>query len=427
VKSMPPHELILPPKGEENYLYTLQKALDEFIKKQTRQEIWGIIPIKLALIIQKAITECGLKLNTNVQLVGGPSVGKTLVLKYYGFLLNSSLHLMTNGMSVSIPGLRGSKLGVSIPVFNKDQSIISIGHLGRYKTINIDEAGQNKELVENLKAFLAEDDYGYEKAGGVGVFHKRSAHINLSENINTSHLSIYMGTIRKQYKEMTVKIGKDEKIDWDETWDLHLPISEYSNTYLRKIIKDVRENFKKKQLFWIDGHDYALHDRFPFYFYLESEKQNEDRTRASSESVMRKPISENLELMEALRTDSINKFFEDIVKYKYSEQDNEMTRNTNYILRQYNIDADERMKEFYYNVVCISRIINQRFHYMEMDYDILKYIIEKTNKKLDVSDTNDIKIIGPPDTEKQKKIDETIEESTKGMDSMFGLPEGEFK
>jgi len=95
------------------------------------------------------------------------------------------------------------------------------------------------------------------------------------------------------------------------------------------------------------------------------------------------------------------------------------------LLESYGIIADARIKEFYYNVVRLSRIINQRKEIKEEDFDLLKWIIEKTNCKLDVVDTIDYNIHGPPDLERAKEIEKQIEEDTIKKDE-FGLPEGEF-
>ncbi len=41
-------------KKDENYLYTLQKAFDKYINQHVKMKIFGLIPIKVALIIQTA-------------------------------------------------------------------------------------------------------------------------------------------------------------------------------------------------------------------------------------------------------------------------------------------------------------------------------------------------------------------------------------
>ena len=63
----------------------------------------------------------------------------------------------------------------------------------------------------------------------------------------------------------------------------------------------------------------------------------------------------------------------------------------------------------------------------ETDYDLLRWFIEKIGVKLDVSDTADYKIIGPPDLLKHKEVEAKIEEAEVKGTTQFGLPEGEFE
>ena len=409
----------------ENYVFTLQKEFDKFIKEKTGMEIYGLYPIKVGLIIQTVVNMLGLKLSSNVQIVGDASTGKSTILKYYGFLLNGHMNLSTNGLSISVAGLRGTKNVISL--MGKDQKIITTGYLGTFRSIHIDEAGENRELIQNLKSFIFEDNYGYDKAGATGVFNKRTAHINISENLDFTHLGQYRGAIRKAYKDMTAQIGDEEKEPWDENWDLHLPLYMYDNPYLRKIIKEKRTEYRLKQQFWIDGYDYALHERFPFYFYLVNEKKDEALSEVVKGNVARDTISENLQLIKVLKSDCILQFFKELCEYKDSEDDRKNFSRVDTILEQYGIEADSRMKEFYYNFVKVSRIINKRNKTEEEDFQLLRWIIEKTNRKLDVADTADFKIVGPPDRKKEEEIDLKIEEETKETEDTFGLPDGEFE
>jgi len=409
---------------KENYLFTLQKAFDKFIKKQTKMNVYGLLPIKIALIIQTLNTLLKNKLIMNIQVVGDASTGKSTVLKYYGFLLNNHLNLTTNGLSTSIPALRGTKVMVNL--MGKESKIITTGYLGTYYSIHIDEAGENKELVQNLKTFLMEDNYSYDKAGATGIFHKRTTHINISENLDYNHLGQYCGAIRKAYKELDIKIGEDDKQTWDEKWDLHLPIVKYENPYLHKVIKEKRMEFKNKQLFWIDGYDYPLHERFPFYFYLVNEKKDEKLNEIIKGNVVRNTISENLELIRCLKSKNIINFFKSLINYRESKHDKEAFSKVDEILNNYGLHTDARMKIFYYTLIMLSRIINQRLTIEEMDYDLLKWFLENTNCKLDVVDTNIYKIEGPPNLEYNKEIERKIEESSK-VDDSFGMPDDEFK
>lgn len=410
-----------------NYIISLQKAFDKYIKKQTGMEIYGLNPIKIAMIMQVMLKYLGLKLIGNIQVVGDASTGKTTVLKYYGFLLNNHLNLSTSGLNVSIPGMRGTKQ--TITLMGRDQKIVTPGYLGTFYSIHIDEAGENKELTQNLKTFLLEDNYGYNKAGATGVSNKRVAQVNLSENLDYNHLGQYRGAIRKSYKDFDSKIGDEIKPEWNEDEDLHLPLFKYiNNPYLYKVISDKRLEYKLKQVFWIDGYEHALHERFPFYFYLVNEDENEELIKVVRGNVARNSISENLELIKALKTDDIVNYFKSLKKYVNSDLDVSSFIKVDKILKQYDLKADARTKTFYYNVVKISRIINKRFEVIEQDYNLLKWIIEKTNCKLEIAETVNYDIIGPPDIKEQNKKQLEIEDAVKEVNdnNSFGMPEDEF-
>jgi hypothetical protein len=74
-----------------------------------------------------------------------------------------------------------------------------------------------------------------------------------------------------------------------------------------------------------------------------------------------------------------------------------------------------------------SRIINKRKKFIEQDYNLLKYFIEKIDCKLDVDDTSTITIQGPPDAKKNTEIELKIEDLTKKSGDEFGLQSGEFE
>lgn len=421
IKEETPKEIVLPPLSKKrNYLFDLQEAFDDFIGDRTGLSIYGLFPIKIALILQMLANVLGNRLIYNIQIVGDASTGKSTVLKYYSFLLSGPLNLSSNGASISIPALRGTR--ASILLFNKNINIITIGFLGMYKSIHIDEANDDKDMVQSLKTFLLEDNYSYDKAGGSGVFHKRTAHVNLSENLDYNYLGQYRGMIRKTYKEMEdVQIGDLEKPDWDEDWDLHLPIFQYTdNPYLHKIIKDIRTRMQLEQKWWIDGYEYALHERFPFYFYVVNTKESEVFNDTIRKNATNEIISENFELIKALKNDNINKLFEELKKYKKSDSDNiESMKKVDKILDSYGIKADARVKNFYYTTLVLSRIINKRRKVNEQDYDLIRWFIEKTNCKLELSDTDNYDVQGPPDMEEINDVEEKIRESEKKTENMF--------
>jgi len=412
-------------KGDENYVFTLQKSFDNYIKQQTNFEIWGLYPIKVSLILQALNSYLGFDLNVNIQMVGDASTGKSTVLKYYGYLLYNHLHLTTNGMSTSIPGMRGTR--ESVYLLGKEEKIITAGFLGIFKSIHIDEAGDNQDLIKDLKSFLMETNYGYDKAGSTGTNRRRTAQMNISENLNQIHLGQYRGGVKKAYRDFSLNINDEEKPEWDESWDLHLPLYKYENPYLYKIIKDKRREYAEKRQYWIDGYELALHERFLFYFYIVNGREIEGLNRAVKGNVARNVVKENMELMKCLKTDNIITFFESLKEYVVGKNEEKSFDKVDDILNSYGFHCDSRIKSFFYNLVKLSRIINKRFVVEEQDYDLVRWFLEKMNQKLDLCDTCDYKINGPPNLEEIKEKEKIAEETSKidNVDS-FDVPDDEF-
>ena len=86
----------------------------------------------------------------------------------------------------------------AINLMGKEHKIVTTGYLGTYKSIHIDEAGENKELVQNLKTFLLEDNYSYDKAGATGIFNKRTAQANLTVQATCRRTGIGAGLRRSR-------------------------------------------------------------------------------------------------------------------------------------------------------------------------------------------------------------------------------------
>lgn len=426
VKKEKINNLVLPDKvSNENYVFTLQRCFDDFIEQQARIKIYGLIPIKVSLILQTAANILGLPKNFNVMLVGDSSTGKSMILRYYCYLLNDFLNSMTSGVNVSVPGLRGYTQTINVGV-SKDIKIITLGLLGKYRSICIDEAGQNKEMVEHLKSFLFDETYQYTKAGGEGVTRRRMAHVNLSENINNDYLQQYNASIKKAYKEINYKIGEFEKEEWDETWDLHLPIIRYDwNPYLLKVIKNKRQLLANSNKWWIDGHDEALHQRFPFYFFLTRQKDSVELDNAAKKHVGCEVADDN-ELKKLLYNSEIEDYIKSLQSFVKPLKMEEM-EEIDKVLKGYGVDTHNiRLLKFYYTITNLSRILNKRNEMDDTDLHLLKIIIENTNCKIDVSNMIDYTVKGGADLTKIKETEKLIEES-KNSEDLFGIPEDDFK
>jgi len=425
IRTLESNKFNIPNKEEGvNYLYTLQQSFDKFIETQTGFTVHGLFPIKVALIMQTILSSINERLMFNIQLVGDASTGKSMILKYYGFLLNNHFNLSTNGLSVSVPALRGTKQTISL--MGKEQKIITMGYLGTFKSIHIDEAGENKSLIQNLKTFLLEENYGYDKAGATGVFNKRTTHINISENLDYHHIGQYRGSIRKAYKDGNLEIKEVEQESWDEDWDLHLPIYKYDNLYLKFIVNEKRKEFYQKHIWWIDGHEIPLHERFPFYFYLVNKNPDPELLLKIKENTSKKTVKDNLELIKVLKSKDIIRLFNSFKDYINSDSDIESFNKVDKILDDYGINVDVRMKEFYYMIIKISRISNMRTETNDEDYNLLKWFLEKMNCKIDVTEAKDYNIVGAPDIKKEEKKLFNVEDTIKITDNQFGLPDGEF-
>jgi hypothetical protein len=389
VKPIQPNNFTLPVKREdENYIFTLQKELDEFITKQTNDRIAGLIPIKCALILQKVATEIDFPLVFNLQIIGDMSSGKSWTLRRFGFMLNSNYHMSSNGLSISIPSLRGTRTKINI--MNKEVDINKMGLLGTYKTIHIDEAGENEELVQNLKTFLVESDFSNNKAGADGIQHKRTAHINLSQNPSHEHLGAYRGAIKKAYNNVS-QINDIPLENWNDDWDLLQPIDTYSNIYLKECINNQRKKLSQEKIFWMDGLDTALHDRFPFYFYMIDDK-NEELKKVIKENARKKNVVEDTsELIKVLKNDVLDDFFKQLKQYNV-ETDIEVFDKVDEILKEFNLDLNSRQSKMFYNLIKLSIIINQRETPTTQDYDFLRYILSKINRCITLTELNNYNV-----------------------------------
>jgi hypothetical protein len=419
--------LELPDQTEENYLYTLQKFFDERIKTVTGKEIWGLKPIKVALIIQAIMQRIGFELNANLQLVGSKSSGKTLILETYGSLLYGSKFKKTTSRSISIPRLQGTREKVLL--FNKEIPYNSKGMLGEFYNIYIDEAGQNKELIENLKTYLQDDTYSYAKVGSTGVINKRTCHINIAGNIEEVHIGNYVGGIKKKYSEPS-QIGAMQKKPWDGTVNLFLPLSKYDDLYYYSAIKYKRDEFTQKNVYWMDGYEDALHQRFLLYFNISNDKTNQNLIGVVDKNSSDEKTEKNV-TTGRLYSHSIEKYFNDIRPYAEVKDDPEKFKRLSDMFDMLKIDrVDARVKIFWNRILKISRIANKRTEITEEDYKLVFWLIEATNRLLDVTDTDNY-YLTPIDEliqehEKKMAAEKIIEITKKEGNEMFGLPEGEF-
>jgi len=294
-------------------------------------------------------------------------------------------------LSVSVPALRGTT--DKVYVMNKEMNINRIGFLGTYKCIHIDEVGENRELVQHLKIFLMEANYSNNMARADSATRKRTAHVNITKNLDQEHIGQYRGSIKKMYDSMDQK-EDIEKENWDSNWDLFQPIYKYDdNPYLQVCIKKQRDKLTNEKKYWIDGLDIALHDRFPFFFYIEDDN-NKNLKEVLKENATKKKIEETTQLIKKIKNNDIDKNFNKIKEFDV-EVSKEIFDKVNEIVESYDIKVDGRILDVYYMVLKLSAILNKRKVPNEEDFDLLKYFLETTNRKVTTSEIETYKINGP--------------------------------
>jgi hypothetical protein len=375
---------------DENYVFTLQKAVDNYIWQRTGMTIWGLFPLKICMLIQKLASVLEYQLRMNIDCTGSKSTGKSLLLKYYGICLYGFNFKTTVGLSISIPSLRGVTQKASL--LGKEITIHKMGLLGAFSNIHIDEVGENPILIPQLKSFLSESNFSNDKAYGDFITYKRTAHVNLSKNIDKTHVGLYCGAIKKVYDNLEITNSVD-KPDWDHKWDLFQPLEKYNNPYLKYAIKNQRIKLEREQKFWIDGMDIALHDRFPFFFFLYDDN-NENLNETIKENSRQAVATDMIEIVQKLVTDDLDLFFKDMQNFKI-EFTKEMFYMVDTIVKEYHLDVDSRIRGIYYDVIKLSMVLNKRIQPIQQDYDLLRYIIEKTNRQITLTETNDYIIHGP--------------------------------
>jgi hypothetical protein len=420
-KEMPNEIFVVPEKKSDNYMKDLVSACDDYIMKRTRKKIVGMLPIKLALVIQAGITFFNTTVNHNIQIIGSQSTGKSMIMKYYGYFLYKAKFLSTMGSNISIPGMRGSKTTVTL--MYGDMTGINTGYLGTKKMIHIDEVKESPDLYTDMKSFLSEPTYSFNKSTGNDAIYVKTAQVNTTSNLDIEHIGQYCGSIKKAYKEIDVKIEDLEKPVWDEEWDLFMPLYEYiNNPYLYKIIKEKRYEYTKKNVFWMDGTEIAMHQRFPFYFNI-SKKNDEWGFFVIKQNVMEgNLIFSDIEILRALKTDGFDNYLESCREFREIPVDKqiESMNKVTEIIKSYGCSADAREVDFWNKVIEMIRMINKRKEYDDSDYELIKYIIENTNKKVFVEDMCEYNVKGPGYKDISKE-DDRIYMNTRTIVSEFGL------
>lgn len=418
---------LIPKKESEHYLFTLIDTIDKYIEKMTGYEHFGFLPMKISMILQlMSRYNEGFKNNFHLSLSGEMSSGKSQFARYWGLCLYSQNCWSSNATSISIPKLRGTM--ESFHLFGKDHRYQYRGLLGEIDLLIIDEVKENPDVKNNLKQYLLEGTYEYSKAGSNNQTYPRTSQVIVTQNIDTKHLDRYSKAVREQYMNAMIDAPDTEqrKPPWDSTIDLTLPLFEYDyNPYLKYSVKKIRELYEKNQINWIDGSELALKQRFYFYFYLGSSKKSGELTRIIRKNNTKKIISNNIELMRILSSNNLKEKFRKSVHLIKGKNDLEYFEKVDKILETYNKRTDARTQEMSYNILQMLRIIDERDYCTDKDLEILTYIIENIDNKIEVVDTNEYQIKGIKDINIDNNFKDDVTQSIGEKNSIFNIKEDE--
>jgi hypothetical protein len=403
-KSQEKHITLPEISPNEHYIETLRKTCDEFIKKEINYDIGGLHDIKEAVIIQAIAEKLNYELIYNICVTGDSGTGKTLAIDTYNYLLYNFNYLSTTGNDISSAGLRGSDTTISL--FNKTIPQTTIGHLGTYKNIYIDEAGNNLSLIDDLKNYAHSPSYAYCKHGGTGSVNDRTAHITLTQNIPRIHRQYkYRKEIKDMFEKYKNQIEGDEKSTWDPDIDLYLPIDQYeSNKLLQKCIYNVRKELANNETFWVDGYEDSLYNRFPFYFLIKSNKNAKveslpELKKSKNYTSKYKSTLGNFEMASRLKNNLLDTL---INKIKESNiplilEHDKFDGKVDSLIKQYNLE-ESRDKKFLFGVLNILRLISLRPDPNEQDFNKLCKIIEVTHQQCTENDFVNYEMRGYIDT-----------------------------
>jgi len=422
VDYQPLEKKLLPiPKKKENehFMFTLLKSIDEYIKDNTGYEHYGYLAMKMAVICQFAARYIpGFKYNFHISLSGTMSSGKSQFARYWGLGLYAQDCWSSNATSISIPKLRGTM--ESFHLFGKDHRYQYRGLLGEKDLIIIDEVKESPDVKNNLKQYSLEPTYEYSKQGSNNQTFERTAQLIVTQNIDTKHLNKYTKEIMKIYTSSDLRITNEEenepKPSWNYNEDLTLPLYAYENKYLRYAIRKVRDDYARNQINWIDGSELALKQRFYFYFYLGSDKNNKQLTEVIRNNSTRKILSNNIDIIRSMGASNLAQYFKNTKHLITGKNDIEYFIKIDKILKQYEKRMDARTKEMSYALIKLIRIIDGRNFCTSKDLEIFRFIIEAIDNKLEVIDTNEFKINGPKFID-DDDVEETNNEDTWGYKS----------
>jgi len=103
----------------------------------------------------------------------------------------------------------------------------------------------------------------------------------------------------------------------------------------------------------------------------------------------------NIELVREFNSETLVQMFKERTSLLRGKNDVEYFEKIDVILEDYGKRTDARTKEMSYALIKIIRIIDGRDFCNDSDLDVLKYLLESIDNKIEVADTNEFKINGP--------------------------------
>ena len=404
----------MPEKNDkEHYLFTIINAIDKYIFKRTNYKHYGFLPAKIAMVLQLAARYLEhIKNNYHISLTGEMSSGKSAFSKYWSIALYSENSWMSNATSISIPKLRGTM--ETFTLFNKEYRYQYKGMFGEIDHLIIDEVKESPELQKNLKQYLLESEYDYSKQGSNNQTYKRTMQLLVTQNVDTRHIDRYSMEIKKLYQSDNLKLvgeTNEPKPAWNPNIDLTLPLHEYDNPYLRYAIYKTRQEYERNHINWIDGSELALKQRFYFYYFLGSKKKNDKLQKIIKENSTRKIVNDNTELKRVMSCKELITYIESLNHLIEGKNDFEYFEKVDIILEMYKKRTDARTSDMTYTLLKLIRMIDGRDYCNHNDLQILQYIIENIDNKIEIADTDEFVIKGSKEANTDDIQEEKQEDS----------------
>lgn len=380
-----------PKEGVDLVLDTI-KFFDKTIRDLSGKNIIGMYDIKFALIRQKMIKHFKWPLIDNIALRGDRSTGKTMILDKYSYLLYNNQYKSTKGTNTSVPALRGSSNDM---ITHRDMSMQPPGLLSVYSSITIDEVNADPNLVRFLKGMLLGDEVSNDKAGSNKTIYPKTAHLNITENVDSDHQSRYEFICKKEYEAMSGEVNPtdtdsvfNQLSDWSADWDLLQPITSYGNKRLMKAIETARKNAYFADKHWLYGCDMADLDRFSVNFYLTNTKSKDMRIKKGDSTVEEFYASKS---KKDLFVGNINEVFEYYRQFVRDKIDFTVLQKIRKMLDDYfEGDINERLELRYYIVADCSRILNKRMNFTDTDIKHLYRFLSLSNRAVAIEEMNNL-------------------------------------